>query len=51
MTEQEKFDKLVKPLIEFLNEYSPHSSIIIDTTHAELLQGVMAFESDEFIKD
>ena len=47
-----EFERLTKPLIKFLNDkYHPHTAIFISTTHAELSEGVMAFSSDEFIKD
>lgn len=49
---REEFERLAKPLIEFLNNnYHPHVSIIITTDSAEILSGEMAFQTDEFIRD
>lgn len=44
--------ELAKPLIKYLNdEYHPHCKIIIDTDSVELLEGVEASVTREFIKD
>ena len=55
MTNEEKrpeFEKLVKPVIEFLNDYYiPHTKIIIETDGAEITTGEMSFRTTEFIKD
>lgn len=52
LTKQEEFDALAKPLIKFINDnYHPHVSMIIDGTHAEVLEGVMVVSTDEFVKD
>lgn len=49
---QKEFEGLAKPLIEFINKhYHNHTSIIIDSTHAEILEGVMVTETEEFLKD
>ena len=49
--EQERFEAICKPIIEFLNEFHPHVSIIITPTSAELSEGMMAFYTEEYIKD
>ena len=47
-----KLEGLAKPLIKFLNDkYDPHTKIIIDTSSAEIVNGLMAIRTDEFIKD
>jgi len=47
-----EFEALSKPLIKYLNDnHHPHATIIIDTTHAELVEGIMVTETDEYIKD
>lgn len=41
---RKKFEELAQPLIDFINEnYHPHCTIVIDSTHAELLEGLMGF--------
>ena len=48
----EEFEKLAKLLIKYLNEnHNPHTSIIITTDSAEILEGAKGFTTDEFIKD
>lgn len=47
----DEFEKLAKPLIEFLNkEFHPHSYIHIETTHATLSEGTCSFYTEEFIR-
>lgn len=47
-----EFQALAKPLIKWLNEnYDPHRTIIITPTSAELCQGCMAFQTEEFLRD
>ncbi|MCP5003710.1 MAG: hypothetical protein GY941_07115 [Planctomycetes bacterium] len=51
MSEVTEFEKVVKPVIKWLNENGhPHTKIIIDLTTAEMVEGVEAFETEEFIK-
>lgn len=41
---RQKFEELAQPLIDFINEnYHPHCTIVIDNTHAELLEGLIGF--------
>ena len=51
--EQRKdFQEKAKPLIKWINENAdPHTSIIIDNTHAEVLSGEIAFRTEEFWRD
>jgi hypothetical protein len=53
MNEGEKtFEEIVKPVIEWLAKNKhPHMTIIIDGTHAELVEGVESVVTDEFIPD
>ena len=47
-----EFKSLADPLIKYLCEnHNPHSVIIIDSVHAELLNGEIAYENQEFIID
>lgn len=46
------FEDAVKPAIKWLNEnMHPHATIIITPTGAELVEGIKAFNTTEFIKD
>ncbi len=46
------FQQLTKPLIKWLNDnHHPHVTLIITPTSAELLEGILAFPTTEFIKD
>lgn len=48
----EEFDKLVRPLLKYLNEnHSPYARIIIDNMTAELVEGVMVLSTDEYLVD
>jgi hypothetical protein len=47
-----KFEELVKPLIKYMAEnHHPHTTLIIDSTHAELLEGLVVISTDEFLID
>lgn len=49
---RKEFERLSKPLIEWLNEnWNPHTKIIIDTTSAEVVSGEMSVVTTEFVKD
>lgn len=49
---REDFDKAAKPLIEYLNDnHHPHTKIIVDPIHAEIMEGVMSMRTEEFLKD
>lgn len=48
----EEFRFIVKPLIKYLAEnHHPHTKIIIDSTTAEMVEGVTAFKTEEFLVD
>jgi hypothetical protein len=52
MQNRDAFIALTKPLIEWLNNNSnPHSMIVITFTSAELLEGAIAFHTEEYLKD
>lgn len=47
-----ELEALSKPLVKWLNDNcNPHTEIRIDSTRAELLEGVCSFQIPEFIKD
>ncbi len=49
---QEEFEKLVRPLIKFLNDnFHPHMTIIVDSTSAELIEGIISFNTKDYLKD
>jgi hypothetical protein len=49
---QKEFQELTYPLIKWLCEnYHPHVSIIVTPTHAEVLEGLMAVATTEFVRD
>ncbi|CAI1020597.1 hypothetical protein [Serratia ficaria] len=48
---QESFEAVAKPLIKWLAEnVHPHHAVIVTSTHAELLEGEIAVETEEFLK-
>lgn len=50
--EQKTFEEIVKPVMEWLAKNKhPHMSIIIEATHAELVEGVECVVTDEFVPD
>lgn len=54
MTEEQRkqLEELTLPLIKFLAENChPHTKLIIENNSAELVEGVVAFTTDEFLKD
>ena len=47
-----EFEQLSKMFIKYLNDnYHPHTKIIISTDSAEILEGVKAMQTSEFIRD
>lgn len=40
-----------KPLMEFINKFHPHHTIILSHDNVELLKGVLSNWTDEFLKD
>ena len=50
--EQKAFEEAAKPLIKYLCEnHNPHKIAIVCCHGAEMLEGVMAFDTEEFVKD
>lgn len=49
---RDEFIQITEPVIRWLNENAhPHMSVIITTTDAEMLEGVLCHKTDEFIKN
>lgn len=48
-TPKEEFERKFNPIIDWLREnHHPHTTIIIDCNHAELLSGEMAISRNTF---
>ena len=51
-TQKDEFEVLVKNVIKWLNDNThPHTTVVIDATHAELSEGICAVTTTEFVKD
>lgn len=49
---QAEFERLARPLIEFLNrEGHPHMRIIINVTGAEMVEGVRGVFTEDYLRD
>ncbi len=49
---QKKFEEAVRPVMKFLAEnLHPHTTIIITSTDAELLEGSASVVTDEYLVD
>jgi len=54
LTEQQHkdFEAITRPVIEWLNNNChPHVSALIDPTGAELLEGVCAYQTNDYVRD
>lgn len=50
--EEKTFEEIVKPVMAWLaRNKHPHTSIIIEATRAEMMEGVEVVATDEFIRD
>lgn len=50
--QREEFIAVAKPLIKWMNENChPHTTTIVTCVNAELLEGVCAFHTEEFLRD
>lgn len=50
--QREEFEKVSRPLIEFMNDNChPHVHTVVDCTHAEISEGVCSFVTNEYVKD
>ncbi len=46
------FQQAAKPMLEWLNKNTdPHATVIINSTNAELMQGIISFVTFDFVKD
>ena len=50
--QHKKFEEIIKPVIKYMAEnHHPHTTLIIDATHAELLEGIMVISTEEYLID
>lgn len=50
--QRKEFEEKTRPVIEFLNNNChPHTQVVISTDHSELLEGVCAYKTEDYIKD
>jgi hypothetical protein len=49
--ERAAFIAAARPLIEYLNSLHPHHQCVVTSTGAELLEGRIGFETNEYLKD
>lgn len=48
----QELEAAAKPLIKYLSEnYHPHVKCIVDATSAEILEGLVAVNTREFLRD
>ncbi len=61
MTEEEKnemeqrhrdFESVVKPIIKYMAEnYHPHTTLVINSTTAQVVEGVISTRTEEYLVD
>ena len=50
--QRKQFEEACKPLMKFICENChPHVTVIVEPTRVELVEGVCAFNSEEFLVD
>ncbi|MCK5132090.1 MAG: hypothetical protein KAR40_08070 [Candidatus Sabulitectum sp.] len=52
--QRKEFEEVVRPLIEWLNvpeNAHPHCHVVVDSTHAELSEGICCFSTEDYLKD
>lgn len=49
--DRQEFEELIKPVIEWLNNFHPHTKIIITNTTAEVVEGTIGVYTEEFLRD
>lgn len=49
---KQEFEDVVRPVMKWMAENThPHTTIIIDSIHAELVEGVLAISTHEYLID
>ncbi len=49
--QEKEFENLTRPVIEWLNNFHPHVSIIVCATRAELSEGIAGFTTFDYFKE
>ena len=50
--QRKEFHEAAKPLLKFMNDNChPHCRVIVDSTQAELVEGVASVIDESFLKD
>jgi hypothetical protein len=50
--EYNEFEEIVRPVIKYMAEkHHPHTTLIIDALHAELVEGVMVLSTKDYLID
>lgn len=48
---REEFEAIVRPVIEYINNnFHPHVKIIIENDRAEIVEGLINYLTDDYIK-
>jgi hypothetical protein len=52
MKEQTELEKLARPLMQYMAKYhNPHTKIILDSTTCEVVEGIEAFNTEDYLID
>jgi 2'-5' RNA ligase len=47
----DEFEKAARPLMEYLaKNYHPHVTVLVDSVHAELVEGLATFRTEDYIE-
>lgn len=50
--QREEYAEVVKPLMKWLSENChPHTHVVVESTYAELVEGVHIFRTNAFLRD
>jgi len=50
--QRKEFEKAARPLMVFLGDTChPHVTVIVDCVSAELVEGVVMFRTEDYVKD
>lgn len=50
--QREEFEAVTRPVIEWLNKNChPHVTAVIDTTHAQLSESIIAYATLDYVRD
>jgi len=49
--QKKEFEKVVRPVMEYLSQYHPHVKVVIDNGRAEFFEGCVSFVTEDYIPD